>query len=77
MQLSEQEERAERLGQMRGALRQMNERLGRVEDRLEALRQEIYGELNKLRGALRQMGWKMAGGIVVAVLGSQLLQLLR
>lgn len=76
MALSEMEERAEHLGELRGELRQMNERLGRVEDQLGDLRREMHGELNKVRDELNKIGWKIAAAIVVAVLINQLLPLL-
>lgn len=76
MALSEMEERAEHLGELRGELRQMNERLGRVEDQLGDLRREMHGELNKVRDDLNKIGWKIAAAIVVAVLINQLLPLL-
>lgn len=76
MALSETEERAEHLGELRGELRQMNERLGRVEDQLGDLRREMHGELNKVRDDLNKIGWKIAAAIVVAVLVNQLLPLL-
>lgn len=76
MALSETEERAEHLGELRGELRQMNERLGRVEDQLADLRREMHGELNKVRDDLNKLGWKTAAAVVVAVLVNQLLPLL-
>lgn len=76
MALSETEERAEHLGELRGELRQMNERLGRVEDQLADLRREMHGELNKVRDDLNKLGWKIAAAVVVAVLVNQLLPLL-
>ena len=68
MALSETEER--------GELRQMNERLGRVEDQLGDLRREMHGGLNKVRDDLNKLGWKIAAAVVVAVLVNQLLPLL-
>lgn len=76
MALSETEERAEHLGELRGEMRQMNERLGRVEDQLGDLRREMHGELNKVRDDLNKLGWKIAAAVVVAVLVNQLLPLL-
>lgn len=76
MALSETEERAEHLGELRGELRQMNERLGRVEDQVGDLRREMHGELNKVRDDLNKLGWKIAAAVVVAVLVNQLLPLL-
>ena len=83
MALSETEERAEHLGELRGEMRQMNERLGRVEDQLGDLRREMHSELNKVRGELNKvrddlnkLGWKIAATVVVAVLVNQLLPLL-
>lgn len=76
MALSETEERAEHLGELRGEMRQMNERLGRVEDQLGDLRREMHGELNKVRDDLNKLGWKIAAAVVVAVLVNQHLPLL-
>lgn len=76
MALSETEERAEYLGELRGEMRQMNERLGRVEDQLGDLRREMHGELNKVRDDLNKLGWKIAAAVVVAVLVNQHLPLL-
>lgn len=76
MALSETEERAEHLGELRGEMRQMNERLGRVEDQLGDLRREMHSELNKVRDDLNKLGWKIAAAVVVAVLVNQLLPLL-
>ena len=83
MALSETEERAEQLGELRGEMRQMNERLGRlevrierVEDQLGELRKEIRAEMNKMRDDMNKLGWKIVAAIVVAVLINQLLPLL-
>ena len=76
MALSETEERAEHLGELRGEMRQMNERLGRVEDQLGDLRREMHSELNKVRDDLNKLGWKIAAAVVVAVLVNQHLPLL-
>ena len=76
MALSETEERAEHLGELRGEMRQMNERLGRVEDQLGDLRREMHSELNKVRDDLNKLGWKIAAAGGVAVLVNQLLPLL-
>ena len=76
MALSETEECAEQLGELRGEMRQMNERLGRVEDQLGELRREMRGEMNKMRDDMNKLGWKIVAAIVVAVLINQLLPLL-
>ena len=76
MALSEIGAHAEQLGELRGEMRQMNERLGRVEDQLGELRKEMRGEMNKMRDDLNKLGWKIVAAIVVAVLINQLLPLL-